>query len=381
MVSLLKKLLPFNFNKGSSFIFILIIFIGCGSEQKQPQENIENFELIHLNSFSITPPDSVIFGRFSGRAVVNNSGDRIAFYDQVKQNMIVSDTLGNVIYIIGSKGRGPDEFENIFSYNFDEHDNLIVYDTNLQLFKIFDKNGEYLKSFSAEGERREHYIVDSILYPSEGYIYMGAIDINLVPFRDDTKPFWESYLLVKYDYEGNLLGHLAQYDNDLSKRRYYSYTPVFYLDGTKNRLFSTHMHYYGIQEFDLEQDSLISKFGAISDNYNIVNESNVDYIKLMNKEKRREFSTKQTYSMSLHASDEYIFVELQNLQLSWYNAFEKTFKDYYLTVYDRETKQFLSEISLPYMLTTMHNNTVFLIENDNPENYQIGIYSVENIKS
>ena len=98
----------------------------------------------------------------------------------------------------------------------------------------------------------------------------------------------------------------------------------------------------------------------------------------MAKQKRIAFSTQRSYAISLHASNKYVYVEYHNISEDWYKAFDKSYKEYFLTVYDRNTKKYLSEIKLPFMLTAMNNNRVFLIENDNPDNYQIGSYEIVN---
>jgi hypothetical protein len=51
-------------------------------------------------------------------------------------------------------------------------------------------------------------------------------------------------------------------------------------------------------------------------------------------------------------------------------------KIHYINLYDKESYNSYGEIELPYFLGNVIGDKLYLIENDDPDNYTIGIYEI-----
>lgn len=56
------------------------------------------------------------------------------------------DSLGEFLYTIGNKGRGPAEFEEMAGLSIDSEDIVTVFDRSAQLLKTFNSTGEFIKT-------------------------------------------------------------------------------------------------------------------------------------------------------------------------------------------------------------------------------------------
>jgi len=270
-----------NLIKRISQFFFLALFIASCTE-KEGETNFNKSEKVNANpslqkldSFTIQQPDSLTFGNFREVFQTNADNSRFAFYDKVTKHMVITNTQGKVLSVWGGKGRGPKELMQVFAYNFDEHGNLVVYDNRLLRLKIYSPEGEVVNNVRLEEERKSHFIGAHQLYAYDNNIYVGILEAEFVNISEETA-WWNSQLLAVYNYDGDLLSRMVKYDPSHAERKYYRYTPVFYVDSQAGRIFSTHSYNFRIQKWDIASGKRLAYFGHKPQAFKAYDQSNID---------------------------------------------------------------------------------------------------------
>jgi hypothetical protein len=78
--------------------------------------------------------------------VVTDSESHVIIADAGQKKLLVFNQEGSLLYTIGKKGHGPDEFRNIQGMTIDSNDIITVFDRGAQALKRFNSSGKYLNS-------------------------------------------------------------------------------------------------------------------------------------------------------------------------------------------------------------------------------------------
>lgn len=364
----------------SKYIHLLAfitLFTACKKDNKyfKSKDNSTSINLVKSNEFTVQPPDSISIGTFSELFSINNNNSRFAFYDKVTKQILVTNDEGKTLNVIGGNGRGPKEFLQVFGYDFDEKNNVIVYDNRQLRLKIFSPAGEIIKNVTLEGERKNHFIASINLYAHEDKVYFGILESEYTTRNVET-PFWKSKLIAVYNYNGKLLRKVGQYDPSFHDRKYYRYSPVIYFNPQNLMMYSSHEYNYRIQSWNMKNNySRKAYFGFKPPNFKVLNQDDIP--SPLPKKDRIKLYTQQSYISAISANNSYIFLLFQNIPDRYFQTKDATYKDYFLTLYDLRSNNFKAELKLPYPMAAMNRDKIYLVEDDNPESYTIGVYELE----
>ncbi|NGP90086.1 6-bladed beta-propeller [Fodinibius halophilus] len=355
--------------------FVFMVF-GCGNRADQSETysvstvNKQSLELNHIYSFPLeNSSDATVLANPYPSVRLSNDGNRIAIKDMLQDHIVLYDSLGNHLATIGKQGKGPREFVEITSWNFDENKNLLVFDAPQKLVKIFNSNGKLKKSSKVFTE-------DQLLgfgisfYAHDSLIYMGILEAQYSNLENAEY----SKLIALNNYEGELQKTIGKYDPYVSQATMYTSQPVFDIDFKRDKIYSTQMNSYRVQVYDLKDHNRMAYFGYKSDHF-IESEEKIS--PFHQKSKRREMGLNQSYTNGIYITSRYILIYFRNLTEDWYQSRSPQDKKHFISVYDRYNYNFIGEISLPYSLQAVHKDRLYLVENNNPDNYTIGIYKIQ----
>lgn len=354
-------------------IFLCLLFLGCSQattdDYKQSNVELKNINIKEIDKIRIENADSTVIAQLLPRFAINSDATRMAFYDLLYKHFVITDENGKILHIIGGQGRGPDEFIQALNFNFDEHNNLVVFDEAQKQMKIFGPEGSIEQTFNILGDSK-FAIASSELFAKDSLIYMGVADIELF----NTKNAWKSKMLAIFDFNGNIQGIYGTYDPYVTEATYYGSNPIFYVNTDESKLYSTHRNSYRIQIYSFMRDTLTSYFGYRSTHFKESAEiiaSNFPRAKIF------KMSLNQSFPEGIFVTSKYVIQYFQNLTEKWFQTKDYQTQDHFFVIYDRETHNFNTELELPSIVGTVHNDLIYLIENSNPDNYIIGVYELQ----
>ena len=195
----------------SSTLIILVLLVSCKKKPSSARvETINGVTHIYCSETPLHPEKNVAFEEeltISGRNENNDiilyqpsryivdADDNIYISDQEEQNIKVFDKNGKYLKTIGSKGKGPGEFESIASMAFLPDGRLLVLDWRNRRTSFFDSEGKFISSLKW---RASHY-----------YIYMTSEST----WTTDERIYGEkTQLFVKtYDFSGKELVSFGEF--------------------------------------------------------------------------------------------------------------------------------------------------------------------------
>lgn len=194
----------------SLVLIILLLFIfAIAREQQKPESNarieiIDSVECIHNTETPLYPDKTVTFVEdlsisgedqdgniilFKPRLDLVDDKDNIYIIDRQDQVIKVFSSDGEFIRTIGSKGRGPGEFQMIGNLAITKDGKLLVTDGTARRTSFFDSSGKFLKSFRLLANYGGCYLIKSSSY------------LTLEFFSSDDRQFWSLYV-VELNFEG-----------------------------------------------------------------------------------------------------------------------------------------------------------------------------------
>ena len=349
-------------------IIICISLFNLSCTQKKHKLSFPQLKAQKLHEYTVISPEDYTMGQLRFEFEINNTGSRLAFYDQTMNKMLVTDSLGNVIHILGRAGRGPGEFEKVISFVFDENDFLVIYDDSQKMVKIFDDTGKFYHSFEVQNAG-ELSIVGTTIEAWKGRIYFGAIETQYLP---KTPNIGTSKSIAEFDYRGTFLGGFGQYDS-LSRlsKDYYMYSEVT-LDKARNRLYTNRSNGYVSEGWNLDTKERVDVIAQEPFNFSEPEKYISAYQPIS--EIRKQY-IENTVGTSLYIGSHHNYLILSNSTEEWANTTTRDHyaKDHYVIMYDKQGV-LLGETSIESLPGTVSRNQLHLIENDDPDNYTIGVY-------
>jgi len=248
-----------------------------------------------------------------------------------------------------------------------------VYDSSQDFFKKFSVNGELLwieKGLLKDGL----WIRSDRIISYNNHMYLGVQESG-------AGIDWKSRTIVMYNGDGQLSSTFGAYDPDLkggkNKELYINLNSIS-LDPAGSKIFTTHRTSPYIQTFDANTGDQISRFGFVSDHFKISNDKpSISDPRPI----RRKKNLKQSFVGESFVSNTYFFFHHFHWTEEFWQLQDPNAKPHFLNVFQKDKPHaFLGEIALPYMpLYISTNNEAYLLENDNPENFTIGVYKVSGI--
>lgn len=358
-----------------TILFIVFITLSSCSEnessdfyESQSLQTSFSFERVNEIVLSADNNNPLSIGRLRTNFISNRNSGTHQFYDELNNHFLVADTNGNIQKIISKEGRGPGELMGVTAYNIDEDGRLVVYDAGQHMLKTFSVDGEHITDEPVE--QTAYTIVNRFLHTDKNNIFAPVIDVS---FLSDFSQAWQSPLIGVYGYDGSLIEVFGKYDVSLKESNSYSIFPITHLDSKEREIFTMHTNDFRIQVYDIDNKERIAWFGRKTSNFN---QSEEDISSQLSHSEIQEKSLDLSFSIGLYTSPEFIFAHYENLTESFYQTNNENEKEQYISVYDRQSLDSYGEITLPYVVGNVVDNTFYLIEDDDPDNYTIGIYEI-----
>ncbi|HLR77117.1 MAG TPA: 6-bladed beta-propeller [Balneolaceae bacterium] len=358
------------------YFFFCLFLISCSSDTKKidgynkSSVNKRQLKLCHLRSFAIkNPVDTIVIADPFSAFQISSNGDRFAFYDIMYNHIVVTDSLGNFLFTAGNQGKGPAEFINLTSWNFDEYKNLIAFDTKQRMVKIFGASGALKKAVNVFSNKKLLGF-GRVLFARDSLVYIGVLEAKFSNLKNTEN----SKLIALNDYDGELLKTFGKYDPYVSQATMYTAQPIYDIDFQKNKIYSTHMNSYRMQVYNLNNSNRMAYFGHRSTHFKEVEEEVSPFAP---RSEIRKMGLQQSFTKGLYLTDRYVLLCFYNLTEKYYQTRSPQGKDFFISIYDRKSFNFIGEISLPYALGAVQNNKLYLVEDNNPDNYTIGVYEIQ----
>lgn len=358
------------------FIFIIttcLLGLNCTSQKNWEESDPDSLLTISLSKlYTYTLHSDLqtapVLGRITPKFQINDAGDVFAFYDQTQNQFILTDTLGVVKTIFGKEGRGPDEFVKIQSYIFAADDELYAYDTGQHMVKIFDTAGNFGQSLLLEPE---DVFVDGLSMVVRGeMIYFGILQIK---FASDIYKVGSSPQLGAFNRKGEQLRIFGSYDSYSNQSNNYDFSPMLRRSRDGNRIYTVQENSFMIQGWNPDSGERVYFTRTLPPNYNLGKERININLSIADIKKK---SIGNSLSVNVFESDEYVYLHYITLTEEWYQTSDHNEKEHYLSIFDK-TGNLVGDIALPYQLGQIINNRLHLIINDDPGNYEIGVYELQ----
>ena len=360
------------FNRLFTFFSICVLLISCtnSNDDFYKSDRLEkNIEIKKVDEFTLHSADDSekLIGNLRFSFASNPAGSLHAFYDEIKKQFLITDNKGEIQEVIGDEGRGPKEIVGVEGYNFNNKNQLVVYDNTQLMIKVYDLDGEILSH--AKPEQSSYPISGSKLHTYDGNLVSGTMDRRLLGNLKDQA--YKSKLAAVHNYDGQLLDTIGTYDPSLRKPTSYNLFPIVTVDKKSGHLISTHYHNYRIQVYDLATEQREAWFGRKTEGFT----TGEEYVSMnLPRHKIKEKTVGRSSAVSIHTVPNYIVLYFETITEAFYETGNSNKKKSYLAVYNDESYDSYGDVRLPYVLGNVSNGKFYLIENDNPSNYTVGIY-------
>lgn len=350
-------------------VIAFLLFINCNHDDAPQSAELLEAKITKIREYSILFDDTLNIGRLRPLFKTDEIGTKYAFLDEIFQRVLVSDSLGNVKYTIGRKGNGPKEFVKISGFEIDGNEDLVIYDGTQFIAKFFDKHGALVRSFEINPPNLA--VTYDALITYKGRLFFGALERG---YWSDFSTAGKSKNIVEYDYSGSFKDSFGNYDSLTNRIMDYEIFARISVDREKNRLYTVRTNGYVIEGWDITTKQRVQVINQKPNYFTYPNKEIRPDLPISEK-KRRAIGA--TGASTLFVSKNYIYLYNQKVTEEWIFSTDRDFskKNHHLAVYSKEG-QLLAEIHLDHVLGNIVNDNLHVIENDNPDDYTIGVYAL-----
>lgn len=182
-------------------ITVFLTLACCSSKPgKAHVEFIDGVEYVHNSAEPLHPEKSVTFEEeltigeegeseeatlYRPRNVLVDKTDNIYISDYQDGTIKIFDPDGNYLRSIGAKGEGPGEFQGISAMAFLPDDRLLTLDLMARRTSLFDNKGEFMRSHTWRNSHiniyladQSGYVADENVYGEERQLFLKKFDLN-----------------------------------------------------------------------------------------------------------------------------------------------------------------------------------------------------------
>ncbi len=345
---------------------VFFVCTNCSQTDAPHSLQLSEVTVSKVRQYTINSRDSVSIGRLRPLFKSNNDGSLYAFLDEIHQSIILTDSLGNVNNEIGKKGKGPEEFVQISGFSIDEKNNVIIHDGMQYVLKIFDNQGRLNQSFEITPPDL-HITYDALVTHNE-HIFFGAIETK---YFSDLWQAGNSKNIIQYNYNGLFIGSFGKYDTLTSNSNNYELFANISLDRKNNRIYTARTNAYIIEGWDIATKKKVRVIDQKPNLFTFHKKKTTPDLPIPEIMKR---SIGATYS-SLFITEHYVYLYMAKNTEAFVNSPNRDYskKEHALAMYSKAGK-LLAETKLDHVLANIIDDKLHLIENDDPDNYTIGVY-------
>lgn len=360
----------------STSLFIVFCVLGTLSCTQSHDANSKkgrkkiNLEIRSVYTFSLNSPELISRIHDHHGIKTDSKGEQFLFADKGKNQVLVTDSLGNVEQIIGQTGRGPKEFLSISSLSFINDEAFLVYDESLSLIKIFKVDGSLISSFRPSMDGYYFASPDLVIY--DDMIYGGILEAKYIPFAQnrDYKKMMASKIIIAIDTSGNDIAKYGSYDILTSESKDYVQFSVIGINKNQKKVFVNQLDSPIIQVYDLE----IGSFGIFSEQIPENFMRPKEFLGANNSLKAiKEKTVDRTYVERLVPLDEHLFKSIDKLTEEWNITQDHMTKTNILVVYDYKGNIVAEKVLEGKRLFGGHGNKLYFLTDNNPDNFTIEV--------
>ncbi|NBC26169.1 MAG: 6-bladed beta-propeller [Bacteroidetes bacterium] len=383
-----------NSNRGNDFHEICILLILCcgialiqcqnAEKENRKTNNIisndksDQFQLRveKISDFKIKPDSGLRLGSIRDLVAVSANDSLLMWVNTMQNQLFLTDTQGNVVDFFGREGAGPGEFRDITAFGFYGSDNVAVYDWKLDLIKIFDFQGNLIEERPGLLEM-DLWIRSGRIFNSNDNLLFG---VQQAVGQGD---IWDTSVVASLAPSGELHSLFGGYGNDLKERKLFYNHPDFTHQRDTERVFITYSSYHIIEVASADSGKTIQRFGVVSENFKYAKDQ---VVQTDSREERDEKNLNQSNVGPPFVSERYLFFNFHNFTEEFFESIDRQVKKYdpnlrenYFAVYDNSPPfAFYGEIQLPYApLGVSSKGDIYLLENDNPDQFSVGVYRMK----
>lgn len=308
-------------------------------------------------------------GKLRPEFVSNRDHSLFAFFDELNMQIVITDSQGKVQQVVSKRGRGPGELMSVLGYNFDEENRIVAYDGSQRMIKVFELDGGEHSDVDIDYESR--FVGNRYLFAKDEELLVPVINSEF--HSSGKEQIWRSDLIGKFGYNGTLIESFGRYDPFLKNPKSYLVFPHVDADLENNLFLSSHPDRYSLQLYNLETQERISWFGTQSENFNQTD----NYIDAQQSHQAISAQARDlSWTSGVYITPNYFLHYFVILTEEFQQTRDHNDKIHYINLYDKESYNSYGEIELPYFLGNVIGDKLYLIENDDPDNYTIGIYEI-----
>ncbi len=346
---------------------VFFVCTNCSQTDAPLSLQLSEVTVSKVRQYTINSRDSVSIGRLRPLFKSNNDGSLYAFLDEIHQRIILTDSLGNVNNEIGKKGKGPEEFVQISGFLLDQDNHLIVYDGRQLLIKFFDEYGNFYNSFILN--QKDIDVTHDALVSYKNKLLFGALEKK---YLSNLLKAGESKNFIEYSYEGTFLSSFGKYDSLTNSMMDYLLLPVLSLDNETGYIYSVRANGYIIEGWDVEtkkRNLVINQKPNFFTHPKKKIAQNLEHKEIMKR------SIDMTFTSGLFVTEKFVYLYMEKITEDFMYSTDKdpSKKIQLLAIYSKAGK-LLAETKLDHVLANIIDDNLHLIENDDPDNYTIGVY-------
>lgn len=283
------------------------------------------------------------------------------FVENINQQIWMFDHSGELIEVIGSSGRGPEEFMQISGVFIDGKNRLVVTDETQNLVKIFDINGDLISTFSLF-DNEQLFIASRDIFVHDDTLYLQVIEAEFLAEKH------KSHLIARYDLSGEFIDLIGRSDPSIEDSNHYLAGNHFAVDTDEDILISSLETTYRLQMFNTQDPDFYEYFGRMPSHWNLLEEEIDPFLP---RQEIIEKTVGTSYSLGVFLTNHYILLHSQNTTDLWFQTSDYSEKLNFLTVYDRKSREYIGSIELSGMLGSVYNEQLYIIEDFDPDNFLI----------
>lgn len=345
--------------------------LNCTQSNKPFTEKKKKYiELDSLYSFQLESTEIVSRIDDHHGIKADSKGEWFLFADRGKNQVLVTDSLGNVKVIVGGSGRGPTEFLSINGLAFINKDSFLVYDESLALIKMFEVGGGLIGSFKPSMDG--YYFSSPDIVVNKSVIYAGILESDYVHFiqSQDFEKMAQSKIITAIDTSGNDMGKYGSYDKLTPESKDYVQFSIVGFSNNWNKVLVNQLDSPIIQYYDIDTGT----FGVFSEQVPKNYVRATEFISVNNSKNRvREMSLGRTYAERLVPLENHLFKSMDKLTEEWNITRDPMTKTNILIVYDKNGNIVAEKVLEGKRLFGGHGNKLYFLTDNNPDNFTIQV--------
>jgi DNA-binding beta-propeller fold protein YncE len=149
------------------------------------------------------------------RAISNQDSNGYYYFTDAGNGMVwKTDVRGNYIDVLGGKGSAKGQFDSPANLVVGEGDRILIYDTNLGRFTLYDKQGDYVKVFAPKSALLDSYNMSLMRFDKDYAVYCP-----------------NNAKLEYYDANGDFIA--TQNIGQINQKMTYDARNIYYIDGER----------------------------------------------------------------------------------------------------------------------------------------------------